>query len=82
MPRELLMLGYIDRFGVRAVMGRDTLGAGEIRRMIVAENITEAWKSRDRYRDKDGVANWSEWAGKHPQLNSILTTAERLANGE
>ena len=66
--REVLLLAYIDRFGVDAVMGRQ-LGAGEMRRMTVAENIVKAYRSRAK------ADNWAEWANLYPDLNRILEDA-------
>jgi hypothetical protein len=41
MPRELILLSYLDRFGAGAVYGR-ALGAGELRRMAAADNLAQA----------------------------------------
>ena len=76
----MLLLNYIDRFGVQAVMGRSTLGAGEIRRMIASDNIVHAYESRKR------ADNWATWASANPTQSRILNDAIRLAedtdNGE
>ena len=80
-PDELKVLDAIDRFGVAAVMGRPTLGAGEMQRMIVADNVRRAWLSRGAYRDKEGNANWAEWAEAYPELSEVLVWAMRAANG-
>lgn len=77
-----MLLDYIDRFGVKAVTGRDTLGAGELKAMVMAENIRRAYWSRDAYKNSEGKADWAEWAQKHPELNRYLTFAERVAYGE
>ena len=74
-PDVLKLLDYIDRFGVQAVMGRPTLGAGEMQAMIMADNVRRAWLSRNAYRDKDGNANWAEWAEAYPDLSEILNYA-------
>ena len=78
-PDELRLLDYIDRFGVQAVMGRPTLGAGEIKGMIIADNVRQAYLSRDLYRDRDGNKNWAEWAREYPQLSEIINEAMRAA---
>lgn len=67
------MLNYIDRFGAEAVMGR-TLGAGEIRRMVAADNVLRAYRSRAH------AENWAKWAAENPALNRILNEAIRLAD--
>lgn len=69
------MLRLIDRFGVRAVLGRDTLGAGEMRRMLTAERVVRA------YRDRAGAANWAEWAKDNPDDSRLLIGIERSLNG-
>lgn len=74
-PDVLSLLDYIDRFGVRAVMGKDTLGAGEMQAMIMADNVRRAWLSRNAYRDKDGAPNWAQWAEAYPDLSEILNYA-------
>jgi len=77
--REMLLLSYIDRFGVPAVMGRDYLGAGELRRMVTAENIVEAYHARLATND------WAEWAKANKSMSRLLNEAAKLAgytNGE
>ena len=69
-PFELSLIGYIDRFGVQAVMGRAELSAGEIRRMIAAENVQNAYLSRK------GAEDWTKWAKEHPQYAAILHEVE------
>ena len=71
-PEELVLLGYLDRFGVQAVMGR-ALGAGEIRRMTVAENIVK-W-----YRERQASSNWASWATDNPDSSQVLLEAQKLA---
>lgn len=74
---ELLELSYIDRFGVRAVFGRDELSHGEIQRMILAENVKNAYLARRNYRDEEKNENWAEWASKHPDDAALLAGVER-----
>lgn len=71
-PFELSLLGYIDHFGVEAVMGRPVLSAGEIRRMITAKNIYEAYQSRKASTD------WAKWAHDYPDYARILAEVEKL----
>ena len=78
-PLEVSLKSYIDAFGVEAVTGRRMLYAGEMQRMIVAENIVKAYLSRDAYRDQSGNANWAEWAKHNPTLNRILIDATKAA---
>ena len=78
-PGILSLLDYIDRFGVQAVMGRPTLGAGEMQAMMMADNVRRAYLSRSAYRDKDGAQNWAEWAEAYPELSKILNRAMMAA---
>lgn len=66
------MLNYIDRFGAQAVLGRP-LGAGEIRRMIAADNVIRAYKSRQN------SDNWATWAIKNPMYAQTIAEAIKLA---
>jgi len=81
-PDVLKLLDAIDRFGVQAVTGRPTLGAGEMQSMIMADNVRRAWLSRNAYRDSDGMPNWAKWAEAYPDLSEVLVFAMRAANGE
>lgn len=81
-PGILSLLDYIDRFGVRAVMGRDTLGAGEMQAMMMADNVRRAYLSRSAYRDEHGAENWAEWAMSNPDLSEILNYAMMAAGND
>ena len=72
--REALLISYIERFGVQAVMGRAHLGAGEMMRMITAENIVMAYQARA---DSE---NWAEWAAKNKKASRLLNAAAKLAD--
>lgn len=72
-PRELQLLGYADRFGVEAVYGRMP-GAGELRAMVLAENVVTAYHSRQK------SENWAKWAQENPDMNRLLIMA--VQNGE
>lgn len=69
--KELDLLAKIDRFGVKAVLGHATLYYGEIRRMILAENIYNAYHARRR------SENWAAWAEKNPGMAKILFELEK-----
>lgn len=75
-PEEIILLNHIDRFGVEAVMGCRTLGAGIIRRMNAADNIVRAYRSRA------SSENWAEWAEKNQQLSHLLNDAMIIAEDE
>lgn len=66
----------IDRFGVRAVLGRDILRAGEIRRIIYAEALVQA------FRDREKSTNWATWAKENGARAEMLAEAAELARLE
>lgn len=72
---EIDTLYKIDRFGVGAVMGRNVLYYGEMRRMIVAENIVKSYQSRAR------AENWAAWVEENTAMANLLAEAENLQNG-
>ena len=67
---EISMLASIDRFGLEAITGRRQFYFYEYNRLIIAENIVNAYRSRAESQ------NWSEWARKNPELAHLLTSAE------
>lgn len=74
------MTRLIDRFGVKAVLGRDTLGYGEMALMTyaeTAEKLKECYQDRAQYRDEDGNENWVEWAYKNPKKAELLARVMR-----
>jgi len=73
---ELDRLNAIDRFGVEAIMHRPILYFGEIRKMIYAENVALAYRSRK------ASENHGKWAHDHPQLEKIIINAEMLMKDE
>lgn len=79
-PRELILSWNIQQYGAEAVMGRSYLGVNEMRSMNIADGVYNAFLSRDRYKDKDGNSNWSEWAERYPKLAEILAEAIRCVN--
>jgi len=75
-PFELTLLGYIDRFGVTAATGRETLQVGEMRRMILCENIHNAYLSRKASDD------WAKWATDNPFYAVLLREVEGLLDAD
>jgi hypothetical protein len=75
-PAELMLMDAIDRFGVRAVTGRDVLAAGEILRARHAEFIVKSYRARAE------AESWPEFINSNPAAALVLGEAERLANGE
>ena len=74
LPYEIVQLSYIDRFGVRAVLGRDELSYGEIQRMLTSENIITFYRSRT------ASDNWAKWTNDNPEASELLIEAERLTH--
>jgi hypothetical protein len=70
-PREYTMRRYIQIYGAAAVMNRDYLGVGEIRRMEVSAAIIEGYRSRE------ASGNWAEWSAKNPDIARMLVELER-----
>lgn len=68
---ELLLLQYSDRFGAQAVIG-SPVGAGELKRMIAAENVVSAYQERARAKEKPG---WAIWAKENPNKARLLEIA-------
>ena len=66
---------YIDRFGAQAVLGR-VMGAGEIRRIEMAERVIQIYQSRKQ------AENWKEWVHSHPKEAELLAYAEGLTHGK
>jgi hypothetical protein len=72
---EIDTLAKIDRFGIEPITGRRYFYYGELRRMIVAENIVTAYRSRAQSN------NWAEWVNSNPGLADMLADAEKLTDG-
>jgi hypothetical protein len=71
MPDELILLGYIDRFGAQAVLGR-ALSAGEIKSMVLAENVKNAYQERQNSQD------WAVWKRDNDAKANLLNEAMEL----
>jgi hypothetical protein len=64
-------------------VGRDQLFAGEMQRMVVADNIIKAYHSRASYpRTDQGSEQWAKWALENKRLAVILADAEKAAGNE
>ena len=72
---EIDTAAKIDRWGLEAITGRKQFYFGELRRLIAAENIVTAHKSRAHATD------WAAWVRDNSVLASILMDAEKLADG-
>lgn len=71
--REIDTLTKIDRFGIEAITGRRQFYHGELRRLVISENIVNAYRSRQA---SDG--NWAAWANQNERMAAILAEAEKL----
>ena len=74
------MAWRIGSWGVEAVMARAWLSAKEIKHMTAALNVYNAYQGRGSYKDKNGDANWAEWAKNNPREANILGWAAEVAN--
>lgn len=72
--KEIDLLAKIDRFGIEAVLGRKTFYFGELRALIFAENIANA------YRARANAKNWAEWAAQNKVMSQVLIEAEQLCH--
>jgi hypothetical protein len=63
----------IDRFGVPAVFGRPYLGASEINKILVAQNIVTTFQSSEQ------SADWAEWASENKEDAIELGKAMKAA---
>lgn len=72
---QIRLLQYIDRFGVEAVMGRKQLYAGEMRRMIHAENIVNAYRQRNQMEA-------AEFVKENPDMSRMLLEAQKMVEAE
>ena len=70
-PEELILLGYVDRFGAQAVLGR-ALSAKEIKGMVLAENVVKA------YRERQAASDWATWARDNDSKANLLNEAMEL----
>ena len=73
--RELRLIRLVEKFGVKAIFGKDTLPANEVIKMLTADHVLNSYNSR---KEKP----WGEWAREHPGDADLLHRAERLASGE
>lgn len=71
---EIGKLQKIDRFGLKAITGRDVFYFSEVNRLIYAENIVTAYEGRRQSK------NWVEWATSNPVHAAKLAEAEKLFN--
>ena len=68
--REIDTLAKIDRFGLEAITGRRQFYFYELRRLVTAENIVIAYRSRANSN------NWVEWMQSNPSMAKLLAEVE------
>jgi len=68
--RELIL---IERFGVEAIKNRPYLGAKELKNMLFAERVYDAFKERE---SSDNVV---EWSGSNPDKADLVHFAYMAA---
>ena len=68
-PDEIILSGYIDRYGAEAVTGEQVLSSGLLRSIRVAENIAAAHQNRSQAKD------FGAWAISHPDEANLLNQA-------
>ena len=71
--KEMQLLDYLDRYGGATNVLGHPLGAGEMRRMTIAENICKWYQERE---DCENVAQWTE---SNPQKADSLHAAYEMA---
>ena len=68
--REIDTLAKIDRFGLEAITGRKQFYFYELRRLVTAENMVVAYRSRKQ------SENWAQWANDNPSMARLLAEVE------
>lgn len=50
-----------------------------MRRMMYVENIVNAYRQREHWRDDSGQPSMADWARQYPQLSRMLNEAAKIA---
>ena len=79
-PAVYVLACNVDRYGHKAILGRDTLAASEIVCFNEARYMVQVWNSREQYRDKNGAPNWSEWSTHNRAAGKYLAALELELN--
>jgi len=75
-PEELRNLWLIERFGVQAILNRPYLGSKELKSMLLAERVYNAYKDREK------STEWATWALDNPEDAELLEFARKqVKNG-
>jgi len=70
-PEELRRLWLIERFGVQAILNRPYLGSKELKSMLLAERVYDAYKDREK------STEWATWALSNPVESELLDFARK-----
>jgi len=70
-PEEIRRLRLIERFGVQAILNRPYLGSKELKLMLLAERVYNAYKEREKSTD------WATWALSNPVESELLSFARK-----
>lgn len=73
LSKELQILSKIDRFGIEAILGRKTFYFGELKKMILAENVFLAYQAR-----KNTKQDWAKWTDENPDSAKLLFDVEKM----
>lgn len=72
-PVEVALARAIDRFGAKAVTGKEILRPGLVSRITTVENVIMAYKLRKQ------AVNWASFDRENPELAAMLIKAEQYA---
>ena len=72
LPKELRTLWLIDRLGVQAILNRPYLGSRELRTMLLAERVYNAFMEMKK-------TDWGTWALANPEDAEMLDSARKEA---
>lgn len=75
-PPQINDLTYIDRFGVKAALGREVLSYREMNEMLLSENIVKY------YHGRKSSDNWDQWATAYPQGHELLSLIEKVIHAD
>lgn len=71
-PAELITYRAVEKFGVKAVFGKDTLTPSEITGMRIADTLQRIYAQREANK------NVAEWTQEHPKEHEFLEAARRI----
>lgn len=72
MPAELSIARKVDKYGVKAVYGRDVLTHAEIMGMSIADVVVRIYEQRAASNE------WAKWMIDHPKEAAFLEAVEKI----